>query len=932
MMKWIIIPLLILGLNGTCHEEVYYSNKSEKTFYQLLDTNFSSYERPIINSQNIVVHLNAFGSFSNPSGVSSYDLSGQSTLKKENTSLSDPLFFSIDFNEVIHIEQITLNMNAYREKEVLKKKIYINHSVYWVDGSATFGGGDLIYEGYDEGLMTLNLDQKCSNIYIIFEDLRPQDTIMLTKFSIDRYRLSKHQNWTKDKIEGAETYIVKSCIDSGQFAPNGNQVFAYDALSNYSPSATVISDYKPTKNEEYANYDYGKGTSVLPYSLPDIVKTMDQYGRFINSWTIEGLANHPKMRYKSVGPYGIGFPWIMMDQNRGVQYTANPVYWTQIPGLSNLVHVSVDPNWCAHVTSSTKTPCYKYQGHISEGRNNSYDITITTFENVVAPDKQVVEKADYYLVDTINNTESYIKSSDFNETIFHLNTSGIFKIKAYLTDIVGNTAEIQSEKFYIDQIPPIINYSAPKKPWMNTVQNVEITIEDEWSGIKNYQVQINSQGYFTGSTHIELDEEGLYNLETIATDFVGNQSIKKSETYKLDFTAPKISYDAMINEEDLRITMSVEDDLSGIDYWVYHIITEKTTRTSERLYTTTNTLELLLDQPIKIRIEAYDHAGNKSELITDEYKAYEAKLSDISMFSFSYSPNEKKVLYLSLRGTKTQDKVIALYQEEQLIYEETKTLNKTNSNLSIEYFPLAEETNLRLVVSNLDQTIEDQLILSVNQKTQAYQENPKEVNFNEIVASEIHKGTEQVNYYETLIVTLNELSDTYFQGQGLPISANISYFNQCARFDLEQCHSIDVLKDINASLLITSVDENIADYYQKKDGYEAFLELINHQLLPPMTYVAKHSGAIFVEIPTIPWISGGHKWYINKEIELGTYPYTIKGQHVGFNQISFKLVSEYNINETIKDQYKIRFVDPFKPNLNAASLERYESWFNELKE
>lgn len=912
------LSLLTLGL---CQSETYYSYKAYEVSYDMLNTPFYKYQSEIINQDNIVISLNALGQFDSPDMVDSILLKNDETLTQVNTSVKNPIIFTLFFSEAVKIDEMNMILNGYHEDTSLVKKVYVNPTLSYNEAGQLVVDGQLIYRGNQASLLTLSYPYECTGLAIVFENLQEQDEVILQRFTIDQYQVKKHQYWTKDYIENTDTYQYESCIDTASFYPDGNNTFTYDAISEFQIKKRVFETYSPKLTTTTAHYDYLRGNTIQAYSQPDL-SSLDEYSQFIEGYISIGV-NNPYMSFLSYGLVHDFYPYILKNENQAVRYLAYPVYWSQTSGLDNYIYTSTNSGWCLHTTGSGSTPCYKYQGHSLNSRLNSYDVLVRTYEELIGPDEETYHYVQYYLNDQLKGTQTLIEESEALESTFYLNQSGIYTIEAHIYDILNQKKIVESNPFYIDQDPPLIQYSPNGSHWENQEITVDISIEDELSLVKGYSIQVNDT-FYTGKK-ITLDEEGIYQIKTIAYDYVLNTTKSISDSYYLDFTNPVIEIETHQSGSSLKVIPDIYDALSGLSKWRYSFLKDgETIFVSQWFEIADEMFEYQIEEDVTLYIEAYDQAGNKGEFQKNIYK--KLSLTNMGMFAKSYDKEEENLVWLNLQSENDEPLKVEAFMEDEMLWSDTMTLDETTI-FSIPYYCSEEMAKIRLCISN--ENSEEELILNMVAKSLLYQEATL-IDLSSISASSIALEENQIDYYETLKMSLEPLEDNYLQGQGLEIKVNVDYFDPCYTYDGTGCIPIDILQE-EIYLVIDNGASPIKDDYLKNDMYQVPLANNESEFLLNEVYVSLKKGEVYASPPSENYLSGGNKWYLSPSITLQEHPFIIEGKMLGHNEFHVVLLGTYTVGRSINNLYQVRYINPYDPYFEDESKwDLYKDWFNGL--
>lgn len=203
--------------------------------------------------------------------------------------------------------------------------------------------------------------------------------------------------------------------------------------------------------------------------------------------------------------------------------------------------ISVEIDQTAPITISNEIPAYAQQ----------FTVELTAKDELSG----VVHT--YY---SINGSEH------IEGTSFVIETEGLNEISYYSVDLAGNKEEVQSMKVNIDKTAPVTTSDAPVGTWVNKEVTVNLTADDENSGIAKTYYSIDGSNFVEGNSLV-VDQEGINKISYYSIDNAGNTEEVKHIEVKLDQTAPIVHID-LEKEYELHETLSLnyfaEDNLSGI--------------------------------------------------------------------------------------------------------------------------------------------------------------------------------------------------------------------------------------------------------------------------------------------------------------------------------------------------------------------------------
>ena len=553
MLMLINLVLSMAAIRADCTVMLFYSVKDWVAHQDFWDSEFTADQQMTINSQQITAQFNALGTFSYPKRTSWEVLAGLKTLTVSgNENPDDPNFISAHFGRPIKIGDLQLEVQGWNGRgEVMEKTVWINAEMNWVDGRAELTAGEEVLSTKEKRI-ALNLeDREVSNLYVMFNDSGPQCHYELNYFQIPDYAVQEHVRWTPEKIENTDIRQVTVCLDGGTFEPDGTQgIWKKESAGIFTPSTSLLARQEAEIQNQSDFYDYGRGGSIPAYANPEVVKGLDSYSSQISGWYTEEQGGGFRYRYYSYGSKGKAWPWIETSPGWGVQYAANPVYWAQQGNLPHQIWSSDDAGWCQHTTGSRSTPCYKYEGHSTNARLNSYDVTVVTYKNLYDPQEHWIADARYTLLNVLTQQRQDLGNGDGSAFFYSLDQSGQWQIEAQLQDEAGNRATVTSNVFLIDNTAPSAHLDPQgDETWHNQPVAVEVSPYDEHSGVKRWRWALSVDGglhYGRCSEWLQaqpatltLGENGLNRIKVEVEDFAGNRSVTLSDLYKIDRLPPQ---------------------------------------------------------------------------------------------------------------------------------------------------------------------------------------------------------------------------------------------------------------------------------------------------------------------------------------------------------------------------------------------------------
>ena len=128
----------LMPVQADCTVMLFYSVKDWVAHQDFWDSEFTSDQQMVINSQQITAEFNALGTFSNPRRTDWEVLAGLKTLTVNgNENPDDPNFIAAFFGKPIHIRDLQMEVQGWSENgEELEKTVWVNAEMNWVNGRA----------------------------------------------------------------------------------------------------------------------------------------------------------------------------------------------------------------------------------------------------------------------------------------------------------------------------------------------------------------------------------------------------------------------------------------------------------------------------------------------------------------------------------------------------------------------------------------------------------------------------------------------------------------------------------------------------------------------------------------------------------------------------------------------------------------------------
>jgi hypothetical protein len=118
---------------------------------------------------------------------------------------------------------------------------------------------------------------------------------------------------------------------------------------------------------------------------------------------------------------------------------------------------------------------------------------------------------------------------------------GVYTIQTRARDRAGQLSGWTTRTLKVDRVLPVNTTSAPGTGWLADPLSLDLTGTDvSGSGIDKMQWRLDGGAVTDGGPAV-VDTDGTHTLETRAVDQAGNQSVWRTDTVKLDLTAPEIT-------------------------------------------------------------------------------------------------------------------------------------------------------------------------------------------------------------------------------------------------------------------------------------------------------------------------------------------------------------------------------------------------------
>ncbi|MEG0730725.1 MAG: hypothetical protein RR421_05390, partial [Cetobacterium sp.] len=389
------------------------------------------------------------------------------------------------------------------------------------------------------------------------------------------------------------------------------------------------------------------------------------------------------------------------------------------------------------------------------------------------------------------------------------------------------------------------------------------------------------------------------------------------------------------------------DQHSGVKHWRYSLSNDEGKTWSSYSAWISNTypynITFSTSGKHKIKINLIDNTGNENTLESGIYIIERGDISIGAMYSKVYTPGESEIINAKISCKDCSEDtpaVVKVWLNGNLINEEeikvsNEFIFRTN------YLATGEYANVKVEITSLsdEDKLNNSLELRVPKKSMEYKETKERlVEFEGATVCSIERGQTQINSKEKLILNLRNDYEYYFAGQGIPAKIQVSYFNECDSIINWKCIPGSTYEDGKANAEFIHGATPVREKYRKGNKYEvsmSYEENDSYYLLPEM-FATKYEGQIYDDVNDAPIgeevINGGRKWYTDIRGNEGLYTFEIIGELTAVNLFSWRFEETYEIKETVNQQYRVRFTDPYLPFPNQESIiwKDYIEWFDTL--
>jgi hypothetical protein len=118
-----------------------------------------------------------------------------------------------------------------------------------------------------------------------------------------------------------------------------------------------------------------------------------------------------------------------------------------------------------------------------------------------------------------------------------ISSDGVHVLSTRIVDLVGHASAWRDETVSIDATAPVNTSAVPASTWRPDALELTLTGTDATSGLAAMQWRLDGGGIEDGGPAV-VDTDGVHTLETRAVDTAGNQTLWRTDTVRVDTTAP----------------------------------------------------------------------------------------------------------------------------------------------------------------------------------------------------------------------------------------------------------------------------------------------------------------------------------------------------------------------------------------------------------
>ncbi|MEG0165553.1 hypothetical protein [Anaerorhabdus sp.] len=433
----------------------------------------------------------------------------------------------------------------------------------------------------------------------------------------------------------------------------------------------------------------------------------------------------------------------------------------------------------------------------------------------------------------------------------------------------------------------------------------------------------------------EFLETGKWRIKAVVTDMTGMTGSKSSNIFYIDNQIPFVTFDpstdTIVENEGINVQFDIKDNHSGIEKWRVSISKDGGTTWddfSSFLANPTYKLYFLDAGVYQIKVHAIDKAGNESATFSPLYTIERGTASLGKMVTTVYEMNQSNTLTLKIDNIDIDEEAevtLKVTCDGSEVFNEPINLNQ-NQVMNVSYTPSNPTTTLVATLeSNGEITIEHPtLTLIANAKTYESKESLSgELEFKAPTVFMVEQGSEQANYLEELKLILRQDKEVYFAGEGIDTKVESTYYNECATIQNWECVGSGTLTTSSASATFYDGAKEVDKIFEKNGEFIVPLEMINNEFVLPFFVASRKEGKIYLDSNDVPTndtpLDAVRKWHTNQRAIEKLYDYQMNGIDTAVNKFQWLFKSNYEVSGTLKNQYRIRFVDPDNPFPNGES-------------
>lgn len=576
-----VIIFFITQVHAACVIEERWQLWDWIEYTDLIDVEFNNQDTYFINSHDVQVQINGLGTWVYPelqdSKVYTDPNITSEIVRGVSGAYQNPRVIAISFSEEIEIGDLELSLEAENKNtgKSIEKQLYVNTSLekresgYYLPEDAKPA-----YMWINNGLENISINKRVKQLLIVFADNSEDAEYQLNYLQILSY---KAYRWTGEYVDyntGFGYTRTETCLDSGEFSPNGT-LWTNGAATTFSPSVKNTSIYAPIETEGLVLKDICREDNVTVGSKPGCLvdnsapsglgnTAIHGLADTITEWKIHYTQDAYQYYYSVLSNTTSDNEYIFKDskEHTGVTYFAYPVHWSFDPNEENPIYtqnssgvvervVSNDAGgWCKHATGQDKAPCYKYAGHTLNERTNAWDVQLNTYNNVYNNADQVVYQTEYTLINILEpDSNKSLETIEGNQAFtYEFNEHGVWQVDAEITGVNGLSETVSSELFHIDLEKPYLIADQPQGVWTN--QDIYLTLQavDNHSQIDHWSYKVStdqgeswmehSKTLTTSFINHTFKNEGIYLIEAELTDKAGNQNTQRVGQFMIDKTPP----------------------------------------------------------------------------------------------------------------------------------------------------------------------------------------------------------------------------------------------------------------------------------------------------------------------------------------------------------------------------------------------------------